>query len=94
MTTLDYTPVIALLGDRAPKDTALLEKITDALFRAVVIEAMSKMSDETLTDFDALLERNAGPEILAAFLQEKVPDIERIARTEAARLLSLSSAKA
>lgn len=90
MTTLDYSPVIALLGGRAPKDFELLQKISEALLRAIIIEAMSKMDDETLTDFDALLERNAGPEILAEFLKENVPDIERIARTEAARLLSLA----
>lgn len=92
MTTLDYTPVISLLGDRAPKDRALLEKISDALLRGVVIEAMSHMSEETLTDFDALLERNAPPEVLASFLKKEVPDIARIAQTEATRLISLGGA--
>lgn len=64
----------------------VLNKLSELIFRGTMVRLYERMDDATRADFTALLERQAPPEEVDAFLKERVPDAEKAAEEAVAAL--------
>ncbi len=63
------------LGDLSEeKQQELTDKMLKALLKRIYVEATEKLSEEDRAFFAQMLDRDASPEEIEEFLQEKIPD--------------------
>ena len=62
-----------LEGVPKEKQEELLAKIGEALLKRIFIETMEKMGDESVKEYEALLDKEAKQEELEAFFENKIP---------------------
>lgn len=71
------------LSTLAPeKQEELLTRIGGIIYKAVLIRALDQMTESEQNEFESMLDQDKNPEELFAFLQEKVPTIEKIIKEE------------
>lgn len=80
---LDYQKLMADLSaefginDLAPdKREELLGNISEALMKRLYFETLEKLSDKSVDDYEKLIEKNATPEEMAAFLEAEIPEYQ------------------
>lgn len=61
-----------LAGMTDQEQSELLEKMSEALAKRVFLETMAKLGEEGMQEYEILTEREATPEEIAAFLEEKI----------------------
>lgn len=78
----------------APKDQqdALIEKIGGLIFQSVLLRIAPSMNDEQQTKLETLLDNNATPEELIAFLKTIEPRFDDVVAQEAANFKQESDA--
>lgn len=64
----------------------IMSKLGELIFRGTLVRLYERMDENTRAEFTALLEREATPEEVDAFLKEKVPDSEAAAKEAVADL--------
>ena len=74
--------IITLLGLEALPDerkAAILDQVSDLVQRRIMLRAMDSLKAE---DKDRIIEIEKNPELVASFLAEKVPNLEKITEEE------------
>lgn len=69
------------LGEEEQKDA--MEKMGGLVYQEIMLRAIDMLSEEDKNDFEKIITENPNPEAMFDFLEEKIPNIEEIAREEA-----------
>ena len=81
--------IIKILGiDALPEaeQKEAMEKLGALVYQEVMLRVLDIMSEEDKDAFEKLIEKNPDPEIMFAYLSEKVPNIDTIVSEEAQKL--------
>lgn len=57
----------------------LIDKMTEAVLKRMLLVVLEKLNDEDRASFEAMIDKEAAPEEVNSFLQEKIPDYEQLA---------------
>lgn len=63
-----------------------MERLSSIVYEAVMLRALDIMNEASIDEFETLAETDPESEALFAFLSEKVPGLDVIAREEAEKL--------
>lgn len=70
---LELIEAFQLEGIPEDKQEILLAKAGEALLKRILLETMEKIGDEGVLEYEALLDKGAKEEEIAAFLENKIP---------------------
>lgn len=59
------------LNDQKQKE--IIEKATEVLLKKIFLQTIDKLSDEDVTKYEELLDKEVSPEEIEKFLNEKIP---------------------
>jgi hypothetical protein len=57
----------------------LMAKMTEAIIKRILLEVLEKMTEADKTVYEKMIDRDASPEEMDAFIREKIPDYDKIA---------------
>ena len=87
-TQIDNTIIKTLGLDVLPagEQQEALARMAAVVYQEVVVRALNVMNDSDKEKFDSILSTTNDPEILLAFLSEKLPNLNEIVEEEANKL--------
>lgn len=56
----------------------LLSKMTEAVLKRILLEVLDKLNESDRVSYEKMIENEASPEEMDKFLQEKVPEYEKL----------------
>ncbi len=68
----------------------IILRVGTLIYQNVLMRVLSVMSEEEENEFEKLLDANAQPEEIFAFLQSKAPDLDKIIEEEAVQFKNKS----
>ena len=60
------------------KKDELLIKMTESILRRIFLETIEKLNDPDRNQFEKMLDENKNPEIIEAFLKEKISNYDQL----------------
>lgn len=69
----------------------IILRVGALIYQNVLMRVMEIMTEKDQDEFEKLLDKNAGPEDIFAFLKEKINDFEKIIEEEAIKFKDKSS---
>ena len=87
-TQIENTIIKSLGLDALPADQRqeMLSRLAAVVYQEVVVRALTVMTDDDKEKFDQILSTSNDPEVLLAFLSEKLPNLNEIIEEEANKL--------
>lgn len=69
---------MGIAGMPEEQQNELLGKMTEVVIKRILLEVLEKLSEADQAAYEGMLVNNASPEEIDKFIQEKVPDYEKI----------------
>ncbi len=79
----NITHALDIEGLSPEEQQEIILRVGGIIYQNVLMRVMETMSDTDQDEFEKLLDNNAAPEDVFTFLNEKVPDFEKIIDEEA-----------
>lgn len=70
--------------DKLPSEEGakMLERLASLVFQAVLVRVLPMLSEEEMTEYERIVSSNEGGDKLMLFLNEKVPEFDKIVTEE------------
>ena len=65
------------------KQEEIIGKCSVLIYQAVIIRAVEEMNEETIAEFNTLLDSNPQPDVLFTFFRKNIPDFDSMIEEEA-----------
>lgn len=87
-TQIENTIIQSLGLDALPANQRqeMLSRLAAVVYQEVVVRALTVMTDDDKEKFDQILSTSNDPEVLLAFLSEKLPNLKEVIEEEANKL--------
>lgn len=65
---------MGIAGLPEDQQNELVDKMVEAILKRVLLETLEKLNEADQAAYEAMIDRNANPEEMEKFLQEKIPN--------------------
>lgn len=69
---------LGIAGLPEDQQNELLSKMTEAVLKRIVLEVLEKLSETDRVAYEKMIEDNVSPEEVEKFLQEKIPEYDKL----------------